>query len=480
MAEDSSRDRRDDRRGGPRKSFGAGGARSGPHRDKSRRDRSRGDGDPRGSRGGQGELRRRDRTDEGADSGARGPREGTRQGRSAGREGAAGGRGRDGDSGGPRHGDRATQRARPDSAPRGPRSGASERERPAHNPADLRAANRADQERSPDIDADVTGKELDRGTLKEIGGLDERPGTWVAKHLVMAGRYLDEDPALAFQHALAASRKGGRLARVREAVALTAYAAGEYQDALREFRTYRRMTGDDTHIAAQVDCERALGRLEKALLLADEVDQERLDRAARVELAMVISGVREDLGDLAGAHHALQIPELDRRRGYPFSPRLFQRQADVLAALGRDDEAAQWRRSVRVAERALGIGGFAEPEIVDVDVEPEEEAPGPRGARDRGAAPRHDHRAPDAEPAPEARTPESSDATDAPDAADALGDDTLALAEDDAAAEAAPDASPEEGAAAEADPQVDPNQMSLFDGMADADVADAERRREEP
>ena len=237
-------------------------------------------------------------------------------------------------------------------APTGPRR-EDRAERPAHNPGDLRAANRADQERSPDIDPDVTGQELDRGTLKEINGLDERPASWVAKHLVMAGRYLDVDPALAFQHALAASRKGGRLSRVREAVALTAYAAGEYADALREFRTYRRMTGDDTHIAAQVDSERALGRTEKALQLAAEVDASRLDRAARAELAMVVSGIREDAGDLQGAHDALQIPELDRRRGYPFSPRLFQRQADVLLLLGRADEARLWARAVRVAENAV-------------------------------------------------------------------------------------------------------------------------------
>ena len=85
-------------------------------------------------------------------------------------------------------------------APTGPRR-EDRAERPAHNPGDLRAANRADQERSPDIDPDVTGQELDRGTLKEINGLDERPASWVAKHLVMAGRYLDVDPALAFQHA---------------------------------------------------------------------------------------------------------------------------------------------------------------------------------------------------------------------------------------------------------------------------------------
>ena len=408
MAEDSSRDRRDDRRGGPRKSFRAGGPRSGSRPDSSRRDgggrdRDRGERDaPRRGQGGDHERRRGD---------------------SAHRN---------------REGDRPARPGRPDSGRRGGPAERDERERPAHNPADLRAANRADQQRSPDIDADVTGKELVRGTLKEIGGLDERPGTWVAKHLVMAARYLEEDPALAFQHALAASRKGGRLARVREAVALTAYAAGEYQDALREFRTYRRMTGDDTHVAAQVDCERALGRPEKALQLAEEVDQERLDRAARVELAMVVSGIREDQGDLAGAHDALQVPELDRRRGYPFSPRLFQRQADVLAALGRRDEAAQWRRSVRVAERALGLGGFAEPQIMDIEVEPEEESrPRDRGRGDRGDRVRAD-RGSAGSPAPAA----------------------------------------EESSPSEAEP--DPNQMSLFDGIADADVADAGRRREEP
>lgn len=292
----------------------------------------------------------------------------------------------------------------------------------------------------------MTGQELDRGTLKEINGLDERPASWVAKHLVMAGRYLDVDPALAFQHALAASRKGGRLSRVREAVALTAYAAGEYADALREFRTYRRMTGDDTHIAAQVDSERALGRTEKALQLAAEVDASRLDRAARAELAMVVSGIHEDAGDLQGAHEALQIPELDRRRGYPFSPRLFQRQADVLLALGRRDEARLWARAVRVAEKALGVGGFADPEIIDVDTEPVED---PRDRRPSPRERRHERYAAEdgAEPtadAPAAEKPESAtEPTEAP----------------------RPVAAAEPPAAVDAPDEVDPNQLSLFDAL---------------
>ena len=219
----------------------------------------------------------------------------------------------------------------------------------------------------------MTGKELDRATLRQVQGLDERHAGWVAKHLVMAGRLMYEDPAVSFQHALAASRKGGRLACVREAVALTAYAAGEYAEALREFRTYRRMTGDTTHLAAQVDCERALGRVQKALQLAADVSPDELEREARAELAMVVSGIHEERGDLQAARTALEIPELDRRRGYPFSPRLFQRYADVLAASGEKQDAATWRRYVRVAEKALGLGGFADPDILDVDTGPSEE-----------------------------------------------------------------------------------------------------------
>lgn len=251
-------------------------------------------------------------------------------------------------------------------------------DRPAvHNPSDLRSANRPDRAKSPEIDEDVTGKELDRATSRELDTLDERNRPWVARHLVMAGRLLDLDPQLAFEHALAASRRGGRLGCVREAVGLTAYGAGEYAEALREFRTYRRITGDNTHVPEMVDSERALGRHDKALELAAEVDQPALDKATRVELVMVLSGIHRDLGDLDTALSVLQIPELDRNRGFSFSPRLFRAYADALSEVGRDQEAKTWQRQASVAERALGIGYFEEPEIVDfgLDDEPEERRP---------------------------------------------------------------------------------------------------------
>ncbi|WP_219815658.1 hypothetical protein [Arthrobacter sp. SX1312] len=245
-----------------------------------------------------------------------------------------------------------------------------------HNARDLRSANRPDRERSPEIDEDVKGDELDRVTRAQIRNLEERSALWVAKHLVMAGRLLDVDPELAFQHALAASRRGGRLAAVREAVGLTAYGAGHYGEALREFRTFRRISGSNVHLPVMADCERGLGRPDRALDLARSEEAESLDAAGKAELAMVVSGARTDLGQLDAAVAALEIPQLDLHRAFSFTPRLFRAYAAALDAAGRSGESEKWRRQARVAEKALGLDDELEPDIIDLG-EDDEPAPGP-------------------------------------------------------------------------------------------------------
>lgn len=196
--------------------------------------------------------------------------------------------------------------------------------------------------------------------------LEERSAVWVAKHLVMAGRLIDVDPELAFQHALAASRRGGRLAAVREAVGVTAYAAGHYGEALREFRTFRRISGSNVHLPVMADCERGLGRPDRALDLARSEEVASLDAEGKTELAMVVSGARADLGQLDAAVAALQIPQLDLHRAFSFSPRLFRAYADALDAAGRSGESDRWRRQAGVAERALGVDDDLEPDIIDL------------------------------------------------------------------------------------------------------------------
>ncbi len=287
------------------------------------------------------------------------------------REGSRPSKGSDG-SAPRRQEDRSARPRRDDGASKGrqyaDRGSDGDRDRPerVHNPADLRSANRADRERSPEIDDDVTGDELDRATLRQVQTLETRNAEWVSKHLVMAGRLLDDEPDIAFEHALAASRRGGRLAAVREAVGLTAYAAGNYSEALRELRTFRRISGSNIHLPLMADCERGLDRPDRALEMARSEEAATLDAAGQVELAIVVSGARRDIAEPEAALAALEIPQLDRNRAFSYSPRLFRAYSDVLAELGRTAEAQDWERRAMIAEDALGIGASAEPEIMDL------------------------------------------------------------------------------------------------------------------
>jgi tetratricopeptide (TPR) repeat protein len=261
-----------------------------------------------------------------------------------------------------------------------------ERPRPPRNPADLRRSNSDQRGRSPEIDDDVTGKELDRAAAAQLKTLNDANRGWVAKHLVMAGRLVDIDPAVALEHALAASRRGGRLAVVREAVGLCAYAAGDYAEALRELRTYRRISGDQSHLAVQADCERGLGKPQKAIELSESPEAQGLKGAARVQLALVVSGAHADLGDHGSAVSTLEVPELDIQRAFSYSPELFAAYAEALESDGRGEEAVRWRRQTLVAERALGTGAFEEPEIMDFD-EGEAELPTVKDVMGSASAP---------------------------------------------------------------------------------------------
>jgi tetratricopeptide (TPR) repeat protein len=194
----------------------------------------------------------------------------------------------------------------------------------------------------PPLPDDVTGSELDRSVRAELGSLASMNADAVAKHLVMAGRLLDEDPETAYQHTVAARNRAGRIGAVREAAGIAAYLTGRYAEALAELRAARRISGDQSLLPVMADCERGLGRPEKALAMASAPEVRRLDASGRAEMLIVASGARRDLGQPEAAALLLQGPELSPGRRKAWSARLFYAYAEALLASGRTDEATAW------------------------------------------------------------------------------------------------------------------------------------------
>lgn len=242
---------------------------------------------------------------------------------------------------------RPPSRGKPSGPPRGSsRRGSAQRpaSRPAGKPAPERPRTDDRPPRPPDpaIPDEITGEELDRTVLAELRTLPEEIAHRVARLLVAASEAIDDDPAEALEFARAAKRRAARVAPVREALAWTAYAAGEYAEALGEFRAVRRMTGDDTYVPVMADCERGLGRPRKALDLLGEVDLSKEDPATRAEARIVAAGARRDLGSPEAALVLLQVPALKSASTADWVGRLRYAYADCLAELGRDDEAREW------------------------------------------------------------------------------------------------------------------------------------------
>lgn len=177
---------------------------------------------------------------------------------------------------------------------------------------------------------------------REMRTLTKENAEGVAKHLVAAATLLEEDSDLALAHAEHAARRAGRVAAVREALGLVHYRRAEFNDAIREFRTAKRLSGSNHLLPYLVDCERGLGRYERALDLAASPEARSLGEADNIELAIVVSGVRRDLGQPEAAQMVLRIPALERASKQPWAARLFYAYAEALLASESEDEARDW------------------------------------------------------------------------------------------------------------------------------------------
>ncbi|WUW67426.1 tetratricopeptide repeat protein [Streptomyces sp. NBC_01455] len=230
------------------------------------------------------------------------------------------------------------------------------------------------------IPDDVTGDEIDKDVRQELQSLPKGLAEEVSRNLVMVARLIDEDPEGAYAYSRIALRLASRVAAVREAAGFAAYASQKYSEALAEFRAARRMTGNVDLWPVMADCERGMGRPEKALDMAGAPDVQKLDKAGQVEMRLVAAGARRDMGQLDAAIVTLQSPELASHSVQPWTPRLRYAYADALLAAGREDEAREWFAkavesdkdgSTDASDRLAELDGV---EFVDALVEDESES----------------------------------------------------------------------------------------------------------
>ncbi len=245
--------------------------------------------------------------------------------------------------------------AKPGGRPGGPakkgggssRPGGGYRGKPDTRPSD-RAGGKTTADRSdrppanrPAVDRDVTGTELERFVLAELRSLPETLAVLVGQHLVMVGRFVEDDPDLALEHAKAARDLAPRVAILRETLGVAAYGSGDFGLALTELKAARRISGNDDLLPLIADCERGLGRPDRALDLFAAAPA-RLPVESAVELLIVAAGARRDLGDPEAAVLLLQRGELNAPTGAGWLPRLRYAYADALQATGRKAEAERW------------------------------------------------------------------------------------------------------------------------------------------
>ena len=305
----------DDRRQGDRRRTGGTGSRGYGERDS---------GERRGRRPGEGEARRPIR------GGDRRPGSGQRDDdhRNGGRN----------NNGGRGHAQRAGAGRRDDGFRAGPQRSGFREER-------IKA-----RMSEPELPDDVTAQDLDPSVRQDLRSLSRDNAEAVGRHMVMSATLMADDPDLALRHARAAKDRAGRVAVVRETCGIAAYHAGQWKEALSELRAARRMSGGPGLLAVMADCERGLGRPERAIEMSRNEDIDALDPDSRTEFAIVLAGARKDMGDVDAAVIELQREDLNPGRTGAAAARLFYAYADALAAAGRTEEAREWFANAKTAD----------------------------------------------------------------------------------------------------------------------------------
>jgi tetratricopeptide (TPR) repeat protein len=187
----------------------------------------------------------------------------------------------------------------------------------------------------------------------------------VKKQLTEAAEALEAgDYERAIEPLVEAKKKAPRSIFVRELLGLAYHHLERWKDAARELAAYKRMSDRHNRDPELADCERALGRPEKAIDILADVTAHDLDDDILTEGLIVAAGALHDLDRHEDAVKMLERGPL-RPTGpvEPFHLRLWYALADALEQAGRRPEARAWWDAIYaedpeffdIARRRLGV-----------------------------------------------------------------------------------------------------------------------------
>ncbi|WP_439029021.1 HAD-IIA family hydrolase [Gordonia terrae] len=213
-----------------------------------------------------------------------------------------------------------------------------------------RSTDRGSRQPGPAIPDTVSASDLDPEVRRDLLTLDKANAEIVARHLVMVSQLLLEDPVQALEHARAARSRASRVGVVRETAGIAAYNAGEWQESATELRAAKRITGNSALLPLIADCERGLGRPERAVEIARGDEGRALTGEDATEMRIVEAGARIDLGEPEKAVVTLQAENLKPGQVGTGPARLFYAYASALEAAGRRDDAVTWYMNAASAD----------------------------------------------------------------------------------------------------------------------------------
>jgi len=109
-------------------------------------------------------------------------------------------------------------------------------------------------------------------------------------------QFADERYAAALPELRSAKELSPRSSTIRELLGLSAYRSGRWEEALRELRTFRRISGDLIHMPVEMDCLRALGRKEDVTKTWERIQEHDISATVSNEARVVYASFLLDEG----------------------------------------------------------------------------------------------------------------------------------------------------------------------------------------